>query len=142
MGRIITLFEHECTIGFGWTNRDLVALERFSRTAGADMLRPVVRGGERELRAAHHVGVFRLGNRTRDEGWASFLSSSCADSETYRQRSSQRFSGWWVVGTLSGDAANDGARVVHPARLRYSVSWENQAFRPLPFGRSVAVFAS
>jgi 5-methylcytosine-specific restriction enzyme subunit McrC len=64
VGQVITLFEHECTSGFGWTDRDLVALERLSRAAGAELLRPVVRGRARELRAAQHVGVFRLGNRT------------------------------------------------------------------------------
>ena len=64
MGHIITLFEHECTSGFRWTDRDLVALERLSRVAGAELLRPVVRGGVRELCAAQHLGVFRLGTRT------------------------------------------------------------------------------
>jgi 5-methylcytosine-specific restriction enzyme subunit McrC len=64
VGHVITLFEHECTSGFGWTDRDLVALERLSRAAGAELLRPVVRGRGLELRAAQHVGVFRLGNRT------------------------------------------------------------------------------
>lgn len=64
MSQVVTLFEHECTSGFGWTDRDLVALERLSRAAGAELLRPVVRGKGRELRATQHVGVFRLGNRT------------------------------------------------------------------------------
>src|SRR5262245_63353197 len=64
MARIITLFEHESTSGFDWTDRELAALDRLSRAAGAELLRPVVRGSERELRAAQHVGVFRLGNRT------------------------------------------------------------------------------
>jgi 5-methylcytosine-specific restriction enzyme subunit McrC len=64
MGATVTLFEHECTSGFGWTDRDLAALERLSRAAGAELLRPVVRGRARELRATQHVGVFRLGNRT------------------------------------------------------------------------------
>ena len=64
MERTITLFEHECTSGFDWTNRDLAVLERLSRAAGPELLRPVVRGGKRELRALQHVGVFRLGDRT------------------------------------------------------------------------------
>jgi 5-methylcytosine-specific restriction enzyme subunit McrC len=64
MGRVITLFEHDFTTGFDWTDRDLVALERLSRSAGVELLCPVVRGGNRELRVAQHVGVFRLGNRT------------------------------------------------------------------------------
>jgi hypothetical protein len=29
-----TLFEHECTTAFGWTERDLVALDRLNRAAG------------------------------------------------------------------------------------------------------------
>jgi 5-methylcytosine-specific restriction enzyme subunit McrC len=64
VGHVITLFEHECTSGFHWSDRDLASLERLSRAAGAELLRPVVRGKARELRAAQHVGVFRLGNQT------------------------------------------------------------------------------
>jgi len=64
VGQVFTLFEHEPTTDFGWTDRDLVVLERLNRTAGTELLRPVVYGGKKELRAAQHVGVFRLGNRT------------------------------------------------------------------------------
>jgi hypothetical protein len=64
MGRVTTLFEHEYTTGFGWTDRDFAALDRLNRAAGVEILRPVVRGGVKELRAAQHVGVLRLGNRT------------------------------------------------------------------------------
>jgi 5-methylcytosine-specific restriction enzyme subunit McrC len=62
--RTITLFEHECTTGFGWTDRDLSALDRLNAAAGDELLRAVVRGGNRELRAGQHVGVIRLGSRT------------------------------------------------------------------------------
>jgi 5-methylcytosine-specific restriction enzyme subunit McrC len=64
MRRVITLFEHECTSGFDWTDRDFVALDRLCRKAGAELLRPVVRTGKREFLATQHVGVFRLGNWT------------------------------------------------------------------------------
>jgi 5-methylcytosine-specific restriction enzyme subunit McrC len=64
MGATITLFEHGCTSGFDWKDRDLVVLQRLNRRAGVEMLRPEVKDGKQELRAAQHVGVFRLGNRT------------------------------------------------------------------------------
>lgn len=64
MGNVLTLFEHECTTGFGWTESDLAALDRLNQAAGTELLSPVVRRDGRELRAAQHVGVFRLGNRT------------------------------------------------------------------------------
>jgi 5-methylcytosine-specific restriction enzyme subunit McrC len=60
----ITLFEHQCTAEFGGTVRDLAILKRLNKAAGTKLLRPVVRGGKRELRATQHVGVFRIGNRT------------------------------------------------------------------------------
>lgn len=60
----VTLFEHERTSGFGWTDRDLAALERLRRAAGAEVLRATVVDGRRELQAAQFVGVVRLGGRT------------------------------------------------------------------------------
>jgi 5-methylcytosine-specific restriction enzyme subunit McrC len=64
MKQVVPLFEHECTSGFDWTHKDLLVLERLRQRAGAELLRPVVRGGRRELLATQHVGIFRLGNRT------------------------------------------------------------------------------
>ncbi len=59
-----TIFEHEYTDGFDWTERDNATLERLRRAVGADVLRPtVVRGNRRELQAAQYVGVVRLGQR-------------------------------------------------------------------------------
>lgn len=60
---MITLFEHEA-VDFAWTDRDLTALGRVNRALGVDVLRPTVgRGGRRQLQAAQHVGVVRLGAR-------------------------------------------------------------------------------
>jgi 5-methylcytosine-specific restriction enzyme subunit McrC len=64
MPKTLTLFEHEYTAGFDWTDGDLATLERLNRGAGAQILRPTVRVGKRELQAAQHVGVVRLGGRT------------------------------------------------------------------------------
>jgi 5-methylcytosine-specific restriction enzyme subunit McrC len=58
-----TLFEHEQT-EFDWSEREYAALERLNRAAGAEVLRATVgRAGRKELRAAQHVGVVRLGGR-------------------------------------------------------------------------------
>ena len=43
MDRTITLFEHEITSGFGWSDSDLVALDRMRRLHGSEILRPVIR---------------------------------------------------------------------------------------------------
>ncbi|HEX6186332.1 MAG TPA: hypothetical protein VFZ44_20750 [Pyrinomonadaceae bacterium] len=58
-----TLFEHEQTEGFDWSDREYAALERLNRAAGAEVLRATLRSGRRELRATQHVGVVRLGRR-------------------------------------------------------------------------------
>jgi 5-methylcytosine-specific restriction enzyme subunit McrC len=63
MPKTLTLFEHEYTTGFNWTDAELAALERMNKSAGVSLLRPTVRAGKRELQAAQHVGVVRLGNR-------------------------------------------------------------------------------
>ncbi|HLL15062.1 MAG TPA: hypothetical protein VK388_08360, partial [Pyrinomonadaceae bacterium] len=60
----LTVFEHEYTEGFGWTERDCATLEHLRRATGVDILRPTVRAGRRELQAAEQVGVVRLGART------------------------------------------------------------------------------
>ncbi len=57
-----TLFEHESK-SFDWTEREYAALERLNRAAGTDILRATFRHGRRELQAAQHVGVVRLGRR-------------------------------------------------------------------------------
>lgn len=64
VGSTITLFEHEVTSGFGWTDRDLVALDRMHRIHGTEILRPTIRAASRELQATQHVGVFRFRDRT------------------------------------------------------------------------------
>jgi 5-methylcytosine-specific restriction enzyme subunit McrC len=61
---VLTVFEHEYTEGFDWTERDCAALERLRRATGVEILRPTVRAGRRELQAAEQVGVVRLGART------------------------------------------------------------------------------
>jgi 5-methylcytosine-specific restriction enzyme subunit McrC len=63
MPRLITLFEHQHTRNCPWDERDLLFLERLRALTGADVLRPVIRAGQRELQATQHVGVFRLGPR-------------------------------------------------------------------------------
>jgi 5-methylcytosine-specific restriction enzyme subunit McrC len=63
MPQKLTLFEHE-TKPFEWTERDLVLLDQMRSTAGAEILRPTVRGRARAIQAAQHVGVVRLRNRT------------------------------------------------------------------------------
>ncbi len=64
MPAAVTLFEYEHTAGFGCTPRELAALDRLNRDAGAFVLRPVLVGGRCELQAAQYVGVFRLAGRT------------------------------------------------------------------------------
>lgn len=64
MQKTLTLFEHEYTSGFNWTDGELAALERMNKGAGAQLLRPTVRAGKRELQATQHIGVVRLGGRT------------------------------------------------------------------------------
>jgi hypothetical protein len=64
MGKPITLFEHECTSQFDWTDRDLTFLERLRHSLGTEFLRPTVRAGRRELQATQHVGVIRFGSRS------------------------------------------------------------------------------
>lgn len=59
---IETFFEHEQR-AFEWTEREASALERLNRAAGAEVLRATWRAGRRELRAAQHVGVVRMGRR-------------------------------------------------------------------------------
>lgn len=63
MHATLTLFEHEAK-PFEWTGRDLVLLDKMRSAAGAEILRPTVRGRTRAIRAAQHVGVVRLRNRT------------------------------------------------------------------------------
>lgn len=63
MSQTLTLFEHEFQ-EFPWTDRDLTLIERLSQSTGADVLRATTRHGKRAIRAAQHVGVIRLGNRT------------------------------------------------------------------------------
>ena len=62
--KAITLFEHEVTSGFGWTDRDLAALDRMHRIHGTEILRPTIRAASRELQATQHVGVFLFRDRT------------------------------------------------------------------------------
>src|SRR5690348_3691156 len=59
-----TLFEHECSIGFAATPRDLAALTRLHRATGVEVLRAVLVDGRVEIQAAQHVGVVRLPGRT------------------------------------------------------------------------------
>ncbi|HEX8457625.1 MAG TPA: hypothetical protein VF656_10030 [Pyrinomonadaceae bacterium] len=61
---VLTIFEHDYTEGFDWTERDCAALERLRHATGVEILRPTVRAGRRELQAAEQVGVVRLGKRT------------------------------------------------------------------------------
>jgi 5-methylcytosine-specific restriction enzyme subunit McrC len=60
----LTLFEHEYTTGFNWSDSELVTLEQMNKSLGVPLLRPAIRAGKRELQAAQHVGVVRLGGRT------------------------------------------------------------------------------
>ncbi len=57
------LFEHE-SLPFDWQERDLAAIDRLNRAMGADILRATIRGRQKEIKAAQHVGVVRLGHRT------------------------------------------------------------------------------
>lgn len=63
MPHTLTLFEHEAK-PFDWTERDLALLDQMRMSAGAEILRPTVRGRVRVIQAAQHVGVVRLRNRT------------------------------------------------------------------------------
>jgi 5-methylcytosine-specific restriction enzyme subunit McrC len=59
----LTIFEHEAK-PLEWTDRDLVLLDQMRSSAGAEILRPTVRGRVRHIQAAQHVGVVRLRSRT------------------------------------------------------------------------------
>jgi 5-methylcytosine-specific restriction enzyme subunit McrC len=59
-----TIFEHEYTSGFNWSDSELGELERLNRAVGTEVLTATVRGSRRELKAGQHVGVLRFGNRT------------------------------------------------------------------------------
>lgn len=59
----LTLFEHE-TKSFGWTDRDLAAVERLNAARGTDVLRLTAHKGARVIRAAQHVGIVGLAGRT------------------------------------------------------------------------------
>jgi len=63
VANVITLFEHESR-PFDWQDRDLAAIDRLNRYTGTDILRATVRGRQKEVKAAQHVGVVRLGHRT------------------------------------------------------------------------------
>jgi 5-methylcytosine-specific restriction enzyme subunit McrC len=79
MGKPITLFEHECTSGFDWTDRDLAFMERLRHSLGTEFLRPTVRAGRRELQATQHVGVIRFGSRSLQVLPKIYQSSEAAD---------------------------------------------------------------
>src|SRR4051812_1004349 len=64
MAAPITVFEHEYTRGLAWSDRELGVMERLNRSVGTDILTPVFRSGQRELKAQQHVGVVRFANRT------------------------------------------------------------------------------
>ena len=64
MTKPLILFEHEFSTGFDWSDRELAQIERLNIAAGKEILRATVRGGRREIKAAEHVGVVRLGRRT------------------------------------------------------------------------------
>jgi 5-methylcytosine-specific restriction enzyme subunit McrC len=62
---LLTLFEHEFSPPFDWTDADLTALDRLRTLVGADVLRPAFRNGHKVLQGAQFVGVLRLsGGRT------------------------------------------------------------------------------
>jgi 5-methylcytosine-specific restriction enzyme subunit McrC len=63
MAQTLTLFEHEVA-PFGWTDRDVVLLDQMRSSTGVEILRPTVSGRVHVLKAAQHVGVVRLRNRT------------------------------------------------------------------------------
>jgi len=62
--KTITLFEHEHTENFNWTEKDLTALARMNAAVGANVLTPVVRFGKKELKSAEQVGVVKFGSRS------------------------------------------------------------------------------
>lgn len=59
-----TVFEHDTTSGFSWSERDVTAVAAVNRALGCDVLLPVLKGRARELQAAQHVGVVRIAGRT------------------------------------------------------------------------------
>lgn len=100
MPQNLTLFEHEYTERFDWTEGEPAAVERMNRGAGAQLLRPAVRAGRRELQAAQHVGVVRFAGRTAQilpklhrPGRASAETSSTAPTPP-------RCSGNWIKSAL------------------------------------------
>lgn len=62
--KLITLFEHETTKNFGWSESDLIAVTKMNSEIGANVLSPVVKFGKKELKAAEYVGVVRFGKRS------------------------------------------------------------------------------
>jgi 5-methylcytosine-specific restriction enzyme subunit McrC len=64
MRKTTTLFEHEYTNNFNWSDSEAVKLTALNKSLGADILTPRFRSGKRELRAAQYVGVVRFANKT------------------------------------------------------------------------------
>ncbi len=56
-------FEHDF-IPFDWTDRHLAALDRLNRSAGGEVLGPVVQGRQHGFRSAQFVGLIRLEGQT------------------------------------------------------------------------------
>lgn len=60
----LTLFEHQCTTDFNWTNAEMTKLSHLNGAVSAPVLNAVVKNGKRELQASEQVGVVRFGNRS------------------------------------------------------------------------------
>lgn len=61
---LITLYEHEYTENFNWSEKDLLAVTKMNAQIGANVLNPVVRFGKKEFKSAEQVGVVKFGNRS------------------------------------------------------------------------------
>ncbi|MGC2236396.1 MAG: hypothetical protein WA584_09555 [Pyrinomonadaceae bacterium] len=62
--KLITLYEHEYTENFNWSEKDLLAVSKMNAEIGANVLSPVVRFGKREFKGSEQVGVVKFGNRS------------------------------------------------------------------------------
>ncbi|MCW3096238.1 MAG: mcrBC [Chthonomonadaceae bacterium] len=59
----LTIFEHDTTTDYTWTDKDVAALDRLRDQYGAEVLQPTFRKNVHALKATQFVGMLRIGHR-------------------------------------------------------------------------------
>lgn len=62
--KLLTIYEHEYTENFNWSEKDLSAITRMNSKIGASVLSPAVRFGKKEFKSSEYVGVVKFGNHS------------------------------------------------------------------------------